>query len=73
MRGALMLGLLPAIEGGEAGTAESALRKLLIAVTETTSLYIPKIGDHMRNIHGGGIFDEDLIAPELKDCQKKTG
>ncbi|QIX01751.1 hypothetical protein AMS68_007268 [Peltaster fructicola] len=72
VRAMVMLGVQPAIEGGEATSPESALRKLLVAVAEIMSLYIPKIGDHMRNIHGGGIFDVDLIASELKEGQKES-
>ncbi|KAI5357995.1 hypothetical protein Slin15195_G063250 [Septoria linicola] len=62
---AVMQGLKPAIEGDSAPTPEVAMRKLLTATCELLKMYMPKVGDHKRNIHGGGVFDEDLIAAEL--------
>lgn len=69
---ALMVGLTPAIEGGEGGSPEAALRKLLVATTEILKEYIPKVGAHQRNIHGGGVFDEDMISAELRGAKIKS-
>ena len=60
-----MVGLTPAIEGDAAPTPESAMRKLLNSTAEMLAMFIPKVGAHQRNIHGGGVFDEDLIAGEI--------
>ena len=67
---ALMAGLRPAIEGDKAPTPEGAMRKLLIATAELLNTYIPKVGTHQRNIHGGGVFDEDMISPEIIEARK---
>lgn len=61
-----MVGLTPAIEGSNAPTPESALRKLLSATAEMLCQFIPKLGAHQRVIHGGGMFDEDLIAGVIR-------
>ena len=55
---AIMVGLIPAIEGEKALVPEAAMRKLFLATCELLKTYIPKVGDHQRNIHGGGVFDE---------------
>ena len=68
---ALMVGLTPAIEGAEATTPEIAMRKLMISTCELLKSYIPKVGAHQRAIHGGGVFDEDMISSEIVDAQKK--
>lgn len=70
--GAVMLGLTPAISGGDGTTPEMALRKLFLAVTETLKLFIPKVGIHQRNIHGGGVFDDDLITKDIKAAHDKS-
>ena len=69
---AVMLALTPAIEGEKAATMEGAMRKLLVATAELLNTYIPKVGDHQRNIHGGGVFDEDLISAEIVEARKKS-
>ena len=66
---ALMVGLTPAIEGATAPSPEAAMRKLFIATAELLNTYIPKVGAHQRNIHGGGVFDEDMISPEIVEAQ----
>lgn len=68
---ALMAGLTPAIEGAQAPTPEGAMRKLFIATAELLNTYIPKVGAHQRNIHGGGVFDEDMISAEIVEAQRK--
>ena len=55
---AIMVGLVPAIEGDKAPVPEAAMRKLFLATCELLKTYIPKVGAHQRNIHGGGVFDE---------------
>lgn len=65
-KAALMVGLTPAIEGGAALAPEAAIRKLLTATAEMLSEFIPKLGAHQRALHGGGLFDEDLIAGEIR-------
>ena len=55
---AVMVGLTPAIEGDKGVTPEGALRKLLVSTCELLKTYIPKVGAHQRNIHGGGVYDE---------------
>lgn len=67
---ALMVGLIPAIEGDKAPSPEAAIRKLFVATAELLNQYIPKVGAHQRNIHGGGVFDEDLICAEIVEAQK---
>ncbi|KAK5109255.1 hypothetical protein LTR62_007237 [Meristemomyces frigidus] len=67
---AVMLGTTPAIEGPEAATPDLATRKLLLASCELLTQYIPKLGAHQRNIHGGGVFDEDLVSAVLIEAQK---
>ncbi|GIZ37072.1 hypothetical protein CKM354_000053500 [Cercospora kikuchii] len=62
---AVMKGLTPAIEGETAPTPELAMRKLLIATCELLQMFMPKVGSHQRNIHGGGVFDESLISSDL--------
>ena len=62
---AVMLGLTPAIEGPECTTPDMAMHKLLTATCELMNTFIPKLQGHQRNIHGGGVFDEDLIRKEL--------
>ena len=61
-----MVGLTPAIEGATTSTPEGALRKLLAATSEMLRLFIPKLGAHQRAIHGGGVFDEELVVGEIK-------
>jgi len=63
--GAVMLGLTPAIEEGEGVTPEAAMHKLLTTTCELLNTYVPKLQGHQRNVHGGGVFDEDLIRKEL--------
>lgn len=63
---AVMVGLTPAIESASANTPEGAMRRLLVATAEMLSQFIPKLGAHQRAIHGGGLFDEDLIAGDIK-------
>jgi len=53
---------VPAIETEPTPNAETALRKLFAATCELLKMYIPKVGSHQRNIHGGGVFDEVRIA-----------
>ena len=67
----LMVGLTPAIEGSKASSPEAALRKLLQATAELLKEYIPKVGAHQRAIHGGGVFDEDMISAEIIEAQRK--
>ncbi|KAK5163636.1 uncharacterized protein LTR77_010585 [Saxophila tyrrhenica] len=69
---AAMVGLTPAIEGETARTADQALSKLFAATCELLQMYIPKVGSHQRNIHGGGVFDEDMISPKIQEAQKKS-
>ena len=69
---AVMVGLTPAIEGEKANSPEGAMRKLLIATAELLNEFIPKLGSHQRNIHGGGVFDEDMISAEMGEAQKKA-
>ena len=69
---ALMVGLTPDIEGDKANSPEGAMRKLFTATCELLKTYIPKVGTHQRNIHGGGVFDEDLISGEVVEAQKKA-
>jgi hypothetical protein len=59
---AIMVGLAPAIEGDKAPGPEAAMRKLFLATCELLKTYIPKVGDHQRNIHGGGVFDEVSVS-----------
>ena len=59
---AVMVGLTPAIEGDPAPTPEAAMRKLFTSTCELLKMYIPKVGAHQRNIHGGGVFDEVSCA-----------
>lgn len=68
---AVMVGLTPAIEGEKAPQPDAALRKLYTATTELLKEYIPKVGDHQRAIHGGGVFDEDMISSEIVDAKRK--
>lgn len=70
--GAVMLGLKPALEGGQAKTPQAALEKLLVASAEMLKLYIPKLGAHQRNIHGGGVFDEDLVSEEIVEAERNS-
>lgn len=63
---AVMAGLTPAIEGEEASTPEAAMRKLMLTTCEMLKGYVPKVGAHQRVVHGGGVFDEDLITAEIK-------
>jgi hypothetical protein len=67
-----MVGLTPVIEGGAGTSPEVALRKLLMATCELLNTYMPKVGSHQRNIHGGGVFDEDAISSDLIGAQKRT-
>ncbi|KAK3072261.1 hypothetical protein LTR53_002876 [Teratosphaeriaceae sp. CCFEE 6253] len=69
---AVMLGLTPAIESQECGTIDMAMHKLLLATCELLNTYIPKLEGHQRNIHGGGVFDEDLIRKELAGPKKSV-
>jgi hypothetical protein len=71
--GAVMLGTTPAIEGIQGATPYAALNKLLLTTCEMLNSYIPKLGAHQRNVHAGGIFDEDLISVELMEAQKRAG
>jgi hypothetical protein len=71
--GAVMLGTTPAIESAEATTPAAALHKLLLTTCELLNNFIPKLGAHQRNVHGGGVFDEDLISVELEEAQKRAG
>lgn len=61
-----MVGLTPAIEGASTSTPEGAIRKLFTATAEMLAEFIPKLGAHQRVIHGGGAFDEDLVAGDIK-------
>lgn len=65
----VMRGMHPAIQGEKATTPETALRKLLMATSELLRMYLPKVGAHQRNIHGGGVFDDDFIRRELAEGQ----
>ena len=65
-KAAVMVGLTPAIEGAATNTPEAAMRKLFTATSEMLCQFIPKLGAHQRAIHGGGLFDEDLIAGEVR-------
>lgn len=66
-----MLGVNPAIEGGEAPTLEGALRKLLIATSEMLHLFMPKLGSHQRNIHGGGKSRPILLLTALLTLRRR--
>ena len=55
---ALMAGLTPAVEGGTGRSPEGAMRRLLLATCELLKMYMPKVGAHQRNVHGGGVFNE---------------
>ena len=68
-----MAGLTPAIGGAQAPTPEAAMRKLFVATAELLNTYIPKVGAHQRNIHGGGVFDEDLISVEIVQAAQRMG
>ncbi|KAK5737897.1 hypothetical protein LTR17_006335 [Elasticomyces elasticus] len=70
---AVMLGLTPAIQGPEANTPDSAMHKLLTATCELLNTFIPKLSGHERNIHGGGVFDDDLIRKELSSESHRKG
>ncbi|KAK3617569.1 hypothetical protein LTR56_025185 [Elasticomyces elasticus] len=70
---AVMLGLTPAIQGPEANTPDSAMHKLLTATCELLNTFIPKLASHQRNIHGGGVFDDDLIRKELSSESHRKG
>lgn len=67
---AIMVGLVPAIEGDKALVPEAAMRKLFLATCELLKTYIPKVGDHQRNIHGGGVFDEvsESLCVDYWEC-----
>jgi hypothetical protein len=69
---AVMVGITPSIEGASGTTPEAALRKLLLATCELLHGFMPKVGAHQRNIHNGGVFDEDTISTELMDAQRKS-
>ncbi|SMQ48104.1 unnamed protein product [Zymoseptoria tritici ST99CH_1A5] len=69
---AIMVGITPAIEGASGATPEAALRKLLLATCELLHGFMPKVGAHQRNIHNGGVFDEDTICVELMEAQRKS-
>ncbi|KAF2478841.1 hypothetical protein BDY17DRAFT_314083 [Neohortaea acidophila] len=70
-RALIMLGATPAIESEPCPTPESAVRKLFLATAELLTNYIPAMGGHQRNIHGGGVYDEDLISGKLVEVVKK--
>jgi len=63
---AVMIGSIPAIEGADGSNPAAAMSKLLTATCELLKTYIPKVGAHQRNIHGGGVFDDDLIRDDIK-------
>ena len=67
-----MSGLTPAIEGDKATSPEGAMRKLFLATSELLKAYIPKVGSHQRNIHGGGVFDEEMISAEIVEAQRRV-
>lgn len=71
-RAMVMLGTTPAIESEPGPTPESAVRKLFLATAELLTNYIPAMGGHQRNIHGGGVYDEDLISGKLSEVIKKS-
>lgn len=68
-----MAGITPVIEGGQPPTPEAAMRKLLVATAALLNTYIPKVGAHQRKIHGGGVFDEDLISLEIVQAAQRRG
>lgn len=68
---AVMMGPAPAIEGGAGVTPEVALRKLLLTTAEVLDMYMPKVGAHSRNVHGGGIFDVDLLRQDVVEANIK--
>ncbi|KAK5118646.1 hypothetical protein LTR85_008111 [Meristemomyces frigidus] len=70
---AVMVGLTPAIEGTEEKTPELAMNKLFLATCELLKLYLPKALPHQRNIHGGGVFDDELIAKATIEALKNNG
>ncbi|KAK1064858.1 hypothetical protein LTR12_012263 [Friedmanniomyces endolithicus] len=70
---AVMLGLTPAIQGPEGNTPDMAMHKLLTATCELLNTFIPKLAGHQRNIHGGGVFDDDLIRKELSSEPQRGG
>ena len=70
--GAIMVGLTPAIEGDASSSPEGALRRLLLATAELLAAFMPKVGSHQRNIHGGGVFDEDMVSPALIEALGKS-
>lgn len=59
---AVMDGLTPAIEGEAGPTPEVAMRKCLMTTCELLKEYIPKVGEHHRNVPGGGVFKADIIS-----------
>lgn len=69
---AVMVGLTPAIEGAESNTPEKALRMLFLATCELLNGYVPKLLSHQRNIHGGGVFDEDVISADIIEAERKS-
>jgi hypothetical protein len=54
---------------------DSFMPKVSFAVSTATLQMLtvhPQVGSHQRNIHGGGVFDEDTISIELMQAQKKS-
>ncbi|EMF15968.1 uncharacterized protein SEPMUDRAFT_124114 [Sphaerulina musiva SO2202] len=59
---AVMDGPTPAIEGEAGATPEVAMRKCLMTTCELLKEYLPKVGEHHRNVPGGGVFKADIIS-----------
>ncbi|KAK4505906.1 hypothetical protein PRZ48_003871 [Zasmidium cellare] len=66
-KAAVVSGIQPVIEGATASAPEGAVRKLLMSTCELLNTIMPKLGSHQRNIHGGGVVDEDFLSRDLLD------
>jgi hypothetical protein len=59
---AVMEGLMPAIEGEAGVNPEVAMRKLFLTTCELLKEYLPKVGEHHRNVPEGGVYKVDRIS-----------
>ncbi|KAF2162041.1 hypothetical protein M409DRAFT_27421 [Zasmidium cellare ATCC 36951] len=66
-KAAVVCGIYPVIEGATGISPEGAMRKLLLSSSELLNTIMPKLGSHQRNIHGGGVVDEDFLSRDLID------
>jgi len=46
--------------------ADMALRKLLTVICQLLMRYAPKFFTRQHPVHGGGVFDEDMISGKVK-------